>query len=212
MIYLYLVLFFAGCEAKDVVFVVDRSASVCDNEHVFNCENWEYMLRFLDGIVRDLDVGTGHVSNRVGVVVYGNTAVVEIPLAEIDNMPDLRVAIAEIDYFPNEGSNTSGGILLMMQEFQEHGRRYFTTEVGVLITDGTWTSDSENNVASAIEAKIEGITVFAIGVTDNVDQEELRQMSSGRQLLGVNFFISPTFAALEYILKSVRVQIKQGKW
>ena len=210
---LYLVLFFfAGCEAKHVIFVVDRSASICENKQVLNCENWEYMLRFLDGIVKDLDVGTGFGFTRVGVVVYADKAAVEISLSDIDNTPDLRVAISDIDYLPNGGRNISGGILLMMQQFQEHNQPYFATEIAVLITDGQSTIDSEDTIASGIEAKNKGITVFVIGITGNVDYEEIRQISSDPQLLGVNFFISPTFEALEHILDSVRVEFKPGKW
>ena len=74
-------------------------------------------------------------------------------------MPDLRVAIADIDYLPREESNTSGGILLMMQQFQEYSQRYFVTEIAVLVTDGKLNSDSEDTVAIGIEAKQKGITI-----------------------------------------------------
>ena len=191
---------------------MDGSASICDNKPVFNCENWESMLRFLGGIADDLDVGTAFDSSRVGVVVYGNTATVKISLADIENTPDLRLAIASIDYSPNERSNTSAGILLMMQQFQQQNHGYFAAKIAVLITDGKSTSDSKDTVASAMEAKNKGITVFAIGVTDNIDQEELRQISSDPQILGVNFFLSPNFEALDFMLPSVEAQIKRGKW
>ena len=170
------------------------------------------MLRFLDGIAKDLDVGTGFDSSRVGVVVYGNTATVKISLADIENTPDLRVAVASIGYSPNERSNASAGILLMMQQFQQQNHANFAAKIAVLVTDGNLNSDSKDTVASAMEAKNKGITVFAIGVTNNIDQEELQQISSAPQLLGVNFFISPKFEALEYILPSVGAQIKRGKW
>ena len=81
----------------------------------------------------------------------------------------------------------------------------------MLITDEKSTIDSEDIVASATEAKTRGITVFATGVTDMVDQEELQLMSSDPQLLDVTFFISPRFEALEYILASVGAHLKQGK-
>ena len=71
-----------------------------------------------DGIVKNLYVGTEFSATRVGVVVYGNKAAVEIALTDIDNLPALRIAIAKIDYLPNQGTNTSGGILLMMQQVQ----------------------------------------------------------------------------------------------
>ena len=169
------------------------------------------MLRFLDGIAKELDVGTGFGSTRVGVVVYGNKALVEISLTDIDNMPDLHAAIAGIDYLPNEGSNTSDGILLMMQQFQKHNRGYFAREIAVLLAHGLSTIDSEDTIASAVLAKNKGITIFAIGVTDNIHHEELRQISSDPQLIGVNFFISPTFDGLDYILANVEAQMKLGK-
>ena len=169
------------------------------------------MISFLDGLIEDLDIGSRFGAMRVGVVVYGNNAVVEISLADIDNLPALRAAIDRINYLPNEGTNTSGGILLMMQQFEEHDRSYFAAKIAVLITDGKSTIDSVDTVASATEAKNRGITVFAIGVTNMVDEEELQLISSDPQLPDVNFFIRPTFEGLESIVSSVGSHIKGGK-
>ena len=169
------------------------------------------MLHFLDDIVKDLDIGTGFGAMRVAVVVYGEKAAVEISLADTDNLRDLRAAIAGMNYLPNEGANTSSGILLMIHHFEEHDHSYFATKTAVLITGGKSTIDGEATVPSATEAKNKGITVFAIGVTDMIDQQELQLISSDPQLLGVNFFISATFEALEFIVSSVRTHIKGGK-
>ena len=204
-------LLFVDCEGKDIIFVVDRSGGICNNKPVFYCENWQSIIRFLDGIVEDLDIGSGFNAMRVGVVVYGNNAVVEISLADVGNLPDLRAAISGINYLPKEGTNTSGGLLLMMQHFEEHDRSYIATKIAVLITGGKSTIDSVNTVASAIEAKNRGIAVFAIGVTDMVDEKELQLISSNPQFSDVNFFTRPTFESLESIVSSVGSHIKGGK-
>ena len=57
---------------------------------VLNCENWQFMLHFLDRhCQRGLDVRAGFGAMRVAVVVYGNKAAVEISLADIGNLRDI---------------------------------------------------------------------------------------------------------------------------
>ncbi len=187
------------------MFVVDRSGSICNDEAVFSCNNWVLMLDFMDGLVFDLTMGAD--ATRVGVVVYGNQAYVEIKLGEYDSKSDLRDAISEIDYDPNKGTNTSGGILLMREEFHDHQVTSSVTKIAVIITDGKSTRDADDTVPNAEAARDEGIKIVVIGVTESIDEDELRLMSSEPQIVDQNYFASPTFEALDEVMASVTAQI-----
>ena len=158
----------------------------------------------MDGLIEALDVGFD--ATRVGVVVYGNRPYLEVSLIEFGNESELRAKVAEIPYDPNKGTNTAGGITLMMEEFEDHPRTD-VTRIAVIITDGKSTINDENTIPNAEEARDEGITVFAIGVTESAEESELRGMSSEPQELDRNYFISPTFDALADIQGTVTSQI-----
>lgn len=60
--------------AMDLVFVVDGSGSICDNDPKFvygkdvTCDNWNFVLKFMGDFVKDMDIGL--TSTRVGLVTF----------------------------------------------------------------------------------------------------------------------------------------------
>ena len=65
-------------QALDLVFVVDGSGSICDNDPNFQygtditCDNWNFILKFMEDFVNDMDVGLS--ATRVGLVTFASTA------------------------------------------------------------------------------------------------------------------------------------------
>lgn len=65
-------------QALDLVFVVDGSGSICDNDPKFvygtdvTCDNWKFALKFMEDFVSDMDIGL--TSTRVGLVTFATTA------------------------------------------------------------------------------------------------------------------------------------------
>ena len=60
--------------------------------------------------------------------------------------------------------------------------------------DGKSTYDSDLTIPEAEQARIEGIQIFVIGVTENIDEPELRGMSSMPQVMWFCFIL-----AIKYI-------------
>jgi hypothetical protein len=58
----------------DLVFVVDGSGSICDNDPSFRygtditCNNWNFILNFMSDFVSDLTIGPS--TARVGLVTF----------------------------------------------------------------------------------------------------------------------------------------------
>ena len=59
----------------DIVFAVDGSGSICDNDPTFQngrCNNWNNMVAFIENIVNFL--GVGRDASRVGLLTFANEA------------------------------------------------------------------------------------------------------------------------------------------
>ena len=65
----------------DLVFVVDGSGSICDNDPNFEygrdntCDNWNFILKFIVDFVSAMDIGLS--STRVSLVTFATTAVLD---------------------------------------------------------------------------------------------------------------------------------------
>ena len=188
----------------DLIFVVDASGSICNDEPVSTCENWETVLSFMDGLIEGLVVGAE--DTRVGVVVYGNFAYLRIGLTEYDTEEDIQNAVKALVYEPNKGTNTSGGIQVMREEFANNARDG-AAKISLIITDGRATRDAESTVPNAQGARDDGIIIFAIGVTHLIDEAELRALASESGSVGENVFLSPSFDALGDIEAAVTTEI-----
>ena len=67
--------YFLVCEDAivDVVFVVDSSGSIRDNNPPDgSIDNWQLILQYVYGVVQYLDIGES--ADRIGLVAYSQTA------------------------------------------------------------------------------------------------------------------------------------------
>jgi hypothetical protein len=58
------------------------------------------------------------------------------------------------------------------------GKRQGVPALGIVITDGVSTFDSERTIPSADAARNNGILMFAIGITDQIDLTELQGIAN----------------------------------
>jgi collagen type VI alpha len=143
---------------------MDSSGSVGDS-------NWQLVLQFVKNVVENLDIGSH--STHVGAITYGNRATPNFYLDTYNNKEDIKNALSDIRWKDQE-TNTSGAIWTMMQMFtRELGDRRKAPNVGIVITDGASNRDANLTIPYANEAKQAGIAMFAIGVGDKVNKDEL---------------------------------------
>ena len=179
---------------------MDRSGSICNDEPVLGCDNWDSVLEFMEGLVDQLE--TGESVTRFAVIVFGNYAYKLASLTSFTDKENLTSFIRDIEYDPNKGTNTSGGIRMMIEEFNAKSSDE-KERIAVIITDGKSTRNTMDTVPAAEEARSHGITIFVVGITDGVHEDELRSMSSTPQELSKNYFTSASFDALAEIEISV---------
>ena len=73
----------------------------------------------------------------------------------------------------------------------------------IVITDGESNEDVERVIPDAREAERRGIKVFAIGITNAVNTQELANISSTPQRINENWWTSPEFTTLDQIIRAV---------
>ncbi|XP_078655708.1 collagen alpha-1(XII) chain-like [Branchiostoma floridae x Branchiostoma belcheri] len=163
-----------GCNATglDLVFVLDGSASV-------GGENFQLSKDFVNTIIQSFTIGPD--LTRVGVIQYSFSVNLEIELKDHTSAAPLIEAVEDIEY--DKGLFTHAGEALQYittHSFTvENGAREVgkgVPKVSILLTDGQ-SGDYHDVTVWSQRARELGVTVFPIGVTNDVDQEELETMA-----------------------------------
>ena len=110
-----------------------------------------------------------------------------------------------VDNFPYSRGHTniSGAIRTMREQVYLSGRgdRENILDVGLIITDGESTKDAHLTLTEAELAKNTGITLFVVGITDEVNEEELSGIASDPD--NEHYFNSTEIIYLDQILTQV---------
>ena len=164
------VLFVTDCGGKpaDVYFVVDSSSSIRGTDY-------KNMLKFITDVTDLFDVSSQ--TTRVGVVAFSDNV---HPVIMLDNKlsPNhLKQTIMNTRHY--EGGTQTGNALRYVRQ---HGlKRGFAREdvahVVILLTDGM-SSDTNLALEESRILKRRGTYLFAIGIGDQVDTQELEDLSS----------------------------------
>ncbi len=154
---------FAGCSTavNDLVYIMDGSWSV-------GSDDFETAKHWLINVTSGFDVSSRY--SQVGVVQYSDTPRLEIPLGLHKTTQDLIKAIEDIGYL---GGNTQTGRAIKFAVdhiFASSQRSEVKNRIAVVVTDGK----SQDDVMDAsIEARAQGIKMFAVGVGMEITTSEL---------------------------------------
>jgi len=135
----------------DIVVVLDTSLSMETQDIVpGRLEKAKHEVRALiDGLEGD----------RVGLVVFAGTAMVNCPLTIDQNALKLFLEIVDTQVIPRPGTNIGEAIQAAIQVFESKDRRH---KVILLFTDGENLEGSP--LKAAEEARTAGIVIYAVGV------------------------------------------------
>ena len=193
-------------DQADIIFSLDSSGSI--NEEKIN---WPTILQFISDVVSDPGLNVGRNTVRVGVVIYSQTANVEISLSDqgsISYVDYLKSRINRLGYVGST-SNIADGIEKARNEFRANspsGRR----KILVLMTDGKANERESETLSQAQDAKNEGVYIITVGVTGRIDAGQLRLIATDPK----NFIQVNTFDELTTILKPLveSACTTGGKW
>ena len=135
----------------DIVVALDTSLSM-DTQDVVpgRLEKAKHEIRAL------IDMLQG---DRVGLVVFAGTSLVNCPLTIDQNAVKLFLDVVDTQVIPRPGTNIGDAIRKGIQAFDTHDRRH---KVMILVTDGE--SLEGDPQAAAEEAKQAGVVIYSIGV------------------------------------------------
>ncbi|XP_061820622.1 collagen alpha-1(XXI) chain-like [Nerophis lumbriciformis] len=154
----------AGCSTavNDLVYIVDGSWSV-------SFADFETAKQWLINITSQFDINSHY--TQVAVIQYSDNPRLEIPLGKQQSAADLIRAIKGITYM---GGNTQTGraIRFAVDHVFSTSQRASPVKnrIAVVVTDG---KSQDDIVDASMEARAQSITVFAVGVGDEIANSEL---------------------------------------
>ncbi|XP_067342918.1 collagen alpha-1(XXI) chain [Channa argus] len=154
----------AGCSTavNDLVYIVDGSWSV-------GISDFDTAKQWLINITSQFDISSHY--TQVAVIQYSDTPRLEIPLGKHQGGAELIQAIRRITYL---GGNTQTGRAIRFAVDHVFASTQRASQVknriAVVVTDG---KSQDDVVDASMEARAQGITVFAVGVGSEITISEL---------------------------------------
>ena len=150
------------------MFVLDGSASISHND-------FQKVKKFVHNFCANLSIGV--TGSRVGVITFSREAVVHIPL---NNALNKSALLYKIDNLPQAESLTYTNLGLDRMRQQEWRTDISVLRLAIVLTDGVSANKERTKTAARMVHEHEpDILVFAIGVGNLVNPEELMEIASG---------------------------------
>jgi len=185
--------------AADIVFLLDSSGSV-------GVENFDLMKNFTKSIVDEFAIGPNAV--QFGIVIFSTPVIGAFKLNQYSDREELKKAIDGIEF--KDGETHTGKALEYLREHtftRQEGYRSNPNipKVAIVITDGHSTHKDKTK-EQAQKLKEQDVEIYSIGVGNDVDEEELGNMASNK-----NVFRVDTFSALEHLRPLLLRQVCKAK-
>ncbi|XP_060073208.1 collagen alpha-1(XII) chain-like [Ylistrum balloti] len=163
-------LFIKACTGKpaDIYILMDSSTSI-------GKYNFERQKTFVRNMVSRFDISQD--KTRVGVVTFSNFYNLEVPLGSANNVQSLSAAIQRIPYAYGT-TNTADAIRFVRENgFTDERRREGVAHIIIVLTDGLSRDQTMTKQESEL-ARSQGIYLFAIGIGNGAELEELQNIGN----------------------------------
>ena len=186
----------------DLCFIVDSSGSIRDN-NLGNVDNWSLQLEFLSRLVDLFTIGPD--ATKVGAVIFSDQVRLAFSLDTYTDAQSIKDAILGLAYM-GQTTNTPEGLRVTRNECfrQANGDRSNVQNLAIFISDGVpHPAELKDPAIREAEALKRVTSVIAIGVTNVIDRDLLKTISSAPQQEGQNWFVAVDFSELNIIRRSV---------
>ena len=189
----------------DLCLVIDSSGSIRDNNPPGGQpDNYNLQLEFLANLVRAFSIGQD--ATRVGGLIFSEQVILEFTLSQYDNADAVAQAILASPYL-GQTTNTPEALRQTRTNCFDAatGDRPNVPNLAIVVTDGVPFPPERRQPAldEAMALRDTGAAVISIGITDAIDIDFLRGMSSAPQLEGQNYFTATDFGVLNEIQRTV---------
>ncbi|XP_061172925.1 cartilage matrix protein-like [Saccostrea echinata] len=160
---------YCGNKPSDILFVVDSSSSIWPL-------HFQDILNFIQKVIGLFDVNDD--KNRIGIIIYSDEVTPVLHLDNQLNSNELKKRVSNIQQL--KGGTETGNALKYARENEFKGkyeRKTVAKKVIILLTDGQ-SIKPKDTLEEATQLKNENITVFAIGIGNRTDKEELKAIAT----------------------------------
>ena len=134
--------------------------------------DFKKMKTFAKDLVAEFEIGDQ--ATRFGVVTFGSSSHLEIPLSDHTSLSALQTAILALSY--SSGSSTNmGAAMNFTRNNAFKDARPDVDKIAILITDG---QPSDTPYQAATNLRNAGVTIFCIGIGDGIDRTVLEAIST----------------------------------
>ena len=201
----------------DLCFIIDSSGSIRDNNPSDGSfDNWTLQLEFLSLLVDLFTIGAD--ATRVGAVVFSEQVSLVFALNTYTDSQSVKNAILGLGYLGQTTNTPEAFRVTREQCFNPgNGDRPNVQNLAIFISDGVpFPANRRDPAIREAEAlKNAGVLLIPIGVTDVIDREFLRLISSPPQIEDQNWFVAADFTALGQIRRAVgegTCEVIESKW
>lgn len=176
----------------DVVFVIDGSTSIGEKSFILG-------KNFIADYISGFNIGPA--ATRVGVITFGTNVTVNLELQDSGIIGlDKTVEKIKAIQLPGGGTKTGQGVKALTTLFQTQGRlgQADLKSVGFILTDGR---SQEPPGEYARIARDLGITLYAIGIGEEINEEELISIAGDKERV----FLFENFEALADLKAKVQI-------
>jgi len=176
----------------DIVLALDQSASIVAETF----DNWsKQVLAFAKRIASAFPIDKN--LTQIGLLKFSH--IIEI-VFQLNTYGDRESVLRAIDNAVISGGDTNiaAALRTARQEMftPSNGARPGVPKILILLTDGTANIEENQTLAEAQLAKAAGITIYTVGVTDAVDEDQLKVIASKPEY----FFFASNFTQLNNVL------------
>ena len=181
----------------DIMFLLDGSDSI-------DAQEWNQARAFVARMIQDFDISQDTIN--VGITVYSSDIDSHIPITPFRQKIVLNALARTLQHPTGITTNTAKGIQKIRDTFRSQPfSRQNAPKIAIVITDGTSVNPAET-IRQAQLAKDEGIRMIAVGVGNNVFEEELRQIASNQR----KYYPVADFNTLRSIEAGLREMVCRG--
>ncbi len=155
----------------DIVFIVDSSGSINEVR-----QNWPTLVNFIRQFVQSRSIGP--TQTQIGLVEFSNDAFVMFGLDRYSTSVEILSAVDRMRYIGGRTDLAEGMNLARTDVFNMPGNRNNAKDIAIVITDGIPNENEGDTIPAAQRLKQQGVTIIAVGITDLINENELRAIAS----------------------------------
>ena len=173
-------LFYLSVCGADIIFVVDSSGSIRDNNVPGGPDNWDLTLQFVSQVITTVASRTNGEA-RFAAVTFSDKGELQFDFNRYGTDYNTMSQDFLVTRYLGSNTNTSGGLWVAEQQLivdTGSGNRAQAKDLVILVTDGKATYDADKLIPIAQSIRDRNVDILGVGITASVEEQEIRALIS----------------------------------